>query len=121
MQKQQQQNSHDERHLFIYFVLLNFSWQSLFGFVFDSGDDTDNGSSDDDDDDDDTSNSDDEGKTKFKNSARPKDETADDKRLRKQAVKDAKTEKRKNKLPKHLKKRKEKQNTKKKWISLFDV
>lgn len=79
----------------------------------------DDGSSDDDDDDnddddDDISNSDDDAKSRFRNSARPKDETVEDKKLRKQAVKDAKAEKRKNKIPKHLKKRKEKQGTKKK-------
>lgn len=73
--------------------------------------DSDNGSSDEDDE---TSCSDDDEKSRFKNSARPKDESIEDKRQRKQAVRDAKAEKRKNKLPKHLKKRKEKQNTKKK-------
>lgn len=64
--------------------------------------------------DDDSSDSDDDGSSRFKNSARPKDESVEDKKLRKKAVKDAKSEKRKNKMPKHLKKRKERQGLKKK-------
>lgn len=68
----------------------------------------------DDEDEDDDDSSDDDARTRFINSARPKDETIEDKKLRKQAVKEAKAEKRKNKIPKHLKKRKEKQGTKKK-------
>ncbi|XP_055320124.1 serine/threonine-protein kinase RIO1 [Sitodiplosis mosellana] len=64
--------------------------------------------------DDSSSNSEADGESRFKDSARPKDESIEDKKLRKKAVKDAKAEKRKNKLPKHLKKRKEKQGTKKK-------
>lgn len=39
---------------------------------------------------------------------RPKDETVDEKRERKKAVKDAAREKRKDKVPKHVKRRKEK-------------
>ncbi|XP_054155807.1 serine/threonine-protein kinase RIO1-like [Oppia nitens] len=41
------------------------------------------------------------------NSARPKDETTEEKKLRKNALKEEKREKRKNKIPKHVKKRKE--------------
>uniref|UniRef100_A0A1B0CJV8 Serine/threonine-protein kinase RIO1 n=1 Tax=Lutzomyia longipalpis TaxID=7200 RepID=A0A1B0CJV8_LUTLO len=46
--------------------------------------------------------------SKFKNSARPRDESPESKKARKKAVKDAKAEKRKTKVPKHVKKRKEK-------------
>ncbi|XP_059622467.1 serine/threonine-protein kinase RIO1 [Phlebotomus argentipes] len=45
---------------------------------------------------------------KFQSSARPRDESPDSKKARKKAVKDAKAEKRKTKVPKHVKKRKEK-------------
>lgn len=87
----------------------------IFGFFsrHDVDIESEDGSSDDEDDDDDDI-SDDDSKSRFTNSARPRDETIEDKKLRKQAVKDAKAEKRKNKMPKHLKKRKEKQGTKKK-------
>jgi len=44
---------------------------------------------------------------KYKSSRRPKDESNEEKRLRKLAVKEAKAEKRKTKVPKHVKKRKE--------------
>lgn len=47
--------------------------------------------------------------SKFVNAARPKGESAEQRRERKKAVKEARREKRKEKIPKHLKKRKEKQ------------
>jgi len=46
-------------------------------------------------------------KVGFVSSARPKHEEKDDKKERKKAIRDAKAEKRKDKIPKHLKKRKE--------------
>uniref|UniRef100_A0A1B0DPR2 Serine/threonine-protein kinase RIO1 n=1 Tax=Phlebotomus papatasi TaxID=29031 RepID=A0A1B0DPR2_PHLPP len=46
--------------------------------------------------------------SRFQSSARPRDESPDSKKARKKAVKDAKAEKRKTKVPKHVKKRKEK-------------
>lgn len=52
-------------------------------------------------------NSEEEG-SKFVDASRPKHETADEKKLRKKAIKDAKAEKRKVKVKKHVKKRKEK-------------
>ncbi|XP_017862681.1 PREDICTED: serine/threonine-protein kinase RIO1 [Drosophila arizonae] len=61
------------------------------------------------------SDSQDEDETsKFKNSARPRDESPDSKKARKKAVKDAKAEQRKVKVKKHVKKRKEKLGTMKK-------
>lgn len=72
------------------------------------------GGSSDDDDDNSDDDSDDKDGTRFKDSARPRDESPESKKLRKKAVKDAKAEKRQNKLKKHVKKRKEKQGTKKK-------
>lgn len=70
---------------------------------------------DDDEEDDEDSDSDSDGDdSRFKSSARPKDESTDDKKQRKKAIKDAKAEKRKNKIPKHVKRRKERQGTKKK-------
>lgn len=55
------------------------------------------------DDDDDDNNG-----TKFKNSARPRDESPDSKKARKKAVKEEKAEKRKTKTKKHIKKRRDK-------------
>ncbi|XP_044735344.1 serine/threonine-protein kinase RIO1 [Chrysoperla carnea] len=52
--------------------------------------------------------------SKFVNAARPRDESPNSKKARKQAVKDAQAEKRKTKLKKHIKKRKEKVGSKKK-------
>jgi len=52
--------------------------------------------------------------SKFKDSARPRDESPESKKNRKKAVKEAQAEKRKRKLKKHVKKRKEKIGTKKK-------
>ncbi|XP_022226424.2 serine/threonine-protein kinase RIO1 [Drosophila obscura] len=52
--------------------------------------------------------------SKFKNSARPRDESLESKKARKKAVKDAKAEQRKVKVKKHVKKRKEKLGTMKK-------
>lgn len=49
------------------------------------------------------------GASKFANAARPRGETADERKERKKAVKEAKKEKRQTKMPKHVKKRKEKQ------------
>ncbi|XP_017090097.2 serine/threonine-protein kinase RIO1 [Drosophila bipectinata] len=46
--------------------------------------------------------------SRFKNSARPRDESPESKKARKKAVKDAKAEQRKVKVKKHVKKRKEK-------------
>lgn len=62
------------------------------------------------------SGSDDEdpNRSKFKDSARPRDESPDSKKNRKKSVKEAQAEKRKQKLKKHVKKRKEKLGTKKK-------
>ncbi|XP_061390057.1 serine/threonine-protein kinase RIO1 [Musca vetustissima] len=65
----------------------------------------DGGSSEDDEDD---------GDTKFKNSARPRDESPESKKARKKAVKEAQAEKRKVKVKKHVKKRKEKMASAKK-------
>lgn len=78
------------------------------------------GSSDGDSDDDSDSESSDDETSAFKDSARPRDESPESKKLRKKAVKDAKAEKRKSKLKKHVKKRKEKQGTKKKWAEAGD-
>ncbi|KAL5293122.1 RIOK1 family protein [Megaselia abdita] len=57
--------------------------------------------------------SEDEDDSKFKTSARPRDESPDSKKARKKAVKDAAAEKRKSKVKKHVKKRKEKMGAKK--------
>lgn len=51
---------------------------------------------------------------KFKDCSRPRDESPESKKLRKKAVKDAKADKRKVKIKKHVKKRKEKQGLTKK-------
>lgn len=56
--------------------------------------------------------SEDEDESKFKDSSRPKHETLDEKKARKNAIKQAKAEKRKTKIKKHLKKRKEKSSKK---------
>lgn len=45
--------------------------------------------------------------SKFVNSARPRNESLEDKKARKKAVKDERAEKRKSKVKKHVKKRKE--------------
>lgn len=89
-------------------------WQ-LIGIItnFASLLDDDSDNSDNSDSDDDSEDIEEDG-SRFKDSSRPKNETTEDKKLRKKAIKDAKAEKRKNKMPKHLKKRKEKQGTKKK-------
>ncbi|XP_068618207.1 serine/threonine-protein kinase RIO1 [Battus philenor] len=50
----------------------------------------------------------DEKQGKFKNSARPRDESPESKKARKKAVKDEKAEKRKTKTKKHIKKRRDK-------------
>ncbi|RWS28454.1 serine/threonine-protein kinase RIO1-like protein [Leptotrombidium deliense] len=58
-----------------------------------------------------SNNSDEDSETeqsKHKSSARPRNESPDSKKQRKQAVKKEKQEKRENKVPKHVKKRKEK-------------
>ncbi|XP_064457260.1 serine/threonine-protein kinase RIO1-like [Ornithodoros turicata] len=47
--------------------------------------------------------------SKFRNMARPREETLEEKKERKKAVKEAKKEKRQSKIPKHVKKKKEKQ------------
>ena len=52
-------------------------------------------------------------KSVFKNSHRPRDESADSKRERKKAIKAEKAEKRKTKVKKSIKKRKEKSTSKK--------
>ncbi|XP_075161380.1 RIO kinase 1 [Haematobia irritans] len=52
--------------------------------------------------------------SKFKNSARPRDESPESKKARKKAVKEAQAEKRKVKIKKHVKKRKEKVGSAKK-------
>lgn len=52
-------------------------------------------------------------KKAFQNSARPRDESPESKKNRKKAVKEANAEKRKVKVPKYVKKRKEKMGTKK--------
>ncbi|KAH8270080.1 hypothetical protein KR018_003665 [Drosophila ironensis] len=52
--------------------------------------------------------------TRFKNSARPRDESPESKKARKKAVKEAKAEQRKVKVKKHVKKRKEKMGSMKK-------
>jgi len=57
--------------------------------------------------DDNSSESDAADKKGFVNSSRPKNETTDERKLRKTALKEEKREKRKNKMPKHVKKRKE--------------
>lgn len=51
--------------------------------------------------------------SKFINSARPKHETAEEKKERKKAIKEKQAEKRKVKIKKHIKKRKEKTSKKK--------
>ncbi|KAH8033084.1 hypothetical protein HPB51_006089 [Rhipicephalus microplus] len=56
---------------------------------------------------DESENGDDKG-SKFVNTARPKGESLEEKKERKKAIKDAKKEKRQMKIPKHVKKRKEK-------------
>ncbi|KAL0822716.1 hypothetical protein ABMA28_004733 [Loxostege sticticalis] len=56
---------------------------------------------------------DDESGTKFKPSARPRDESPNSKKARKKAVKDEKAEKRKTKTKKHVKKRRDKGHGKK--------
>lgn len=89
-------------------VLTFFSLSSLLWIRITESSDTE---SDDNSDDDDSS---DDATSPFKDSARPRDESLESKKLRKKAVKDAKAEKRKTKLKKHVKKRKEKQSTKKK-------
>lgn len=66
-----------------------------------SEDDSDEETSDDDTDEN-------EGGTKFVNSARPRNETIEDKKARKKAIKDQQAEKRKSKVKKHIKKRREK-------------
>lgn len=104
------------------FSCLHFSFTSFelsrrfeFGFFLAVGVDDENGEESSGDDDSSSTDDDDEdGASKFKDSARPRGESIEDKKLRKKMVKDAKAEKRKNKLPKHMKKRKEKQSTKKK-------
>lgn len=53
---------------------------------------------------------------KFKDCARPRDESPESKKLRKKAVKDAQADKRKVKIKKHVKKRKEKQGIVKKKL-----
>ncbi|XP_011310078.1 serine/threonine-protein kinase RIO1 isoform X2 [Fopius arisanus] len=60
-----------------------------------------------------SSDSGDEGETKFVNASRPKDETPEDRKLRKKAVKEQQAEKRKTKVKKHVKKRKERIQKKK--------
>ncbi|XP_023936391.2 serine/threonine-protein kinase RIO1 [Bicyclus anynana] len=50
----------------------------------------------------------DENKGKFKNSARPRDESLESKKARKKAVKEEKAERRKTKTKKHIKKRRDK-------------
>lgn len=50
---------------------------------------------------------------KFKNSARPRDESPNSKKARKKALKEEKAEKRKTKTPKHIKKRRDKGAAKK--------
>ncbi|KAH8296486.1 hypothetical protein KR054_006871 [Drosophila jambulina] len=57
---------------------------------------------------------DDDDGTRFKNSARPRDESPESKKARKKAVKEAKAEQRKVKVKKHVKKRKEKLGSMKK-------
>ncbi|XP_063976880.1 serine/threonine-protein kinase RIO1 [Diachasmimorpha longicaudata] len=54
-----------------------------------------------------------EGESKFVNASRPKDETPEDRKLRKKAVKEQQAEKRKTKIKKHIKKRKERIQKKK--------
>lgn len=61
----------------------------------------------------DYSENDDDERKAFKNSARPRDESPESKKNRKKAIKEANAEKRKVKVPKYLKKRKEKMGTKK--------
>ncbi|XP_015120195.1 serine/threonine-protein kinase RIO1 [Diachasma alloeum] len=53
------------------------------------------------------------GESKFVNASRPKDETPEDRKLRKKAVKEQQAEKRKSKIKKHVKKRKERIQKKK--------
>ncbi|KAI5645531.1 RIO1 family domain-containing protein [Phthorimaea operculella] len=59
------------------------------------------------------SDEDDEQGTKFKNSARPRDESLEEKKARKKALKEEKAEKRKSKTPKHVKKKRDKGHGKK--------
>ncbi|XP_022129070.2 serine/threonine-protein kinase RIO1 [Pieris rapae] len=56
---------------------------------------------------------DDNNETKFKNSARPRDESPNTKKARKKAVKEEQAERRKSKTKKHIKKRRDKGNNKK--------
>lgn len=65
-------------------------------------------------DEDDSDDEDDADEAKFKNSARPRDESPESKKARKKAVKEAQAEKRKVKIKKHVKKRKEKLGSAKK-------
>lgn len=60
------------------------------------------------------SSAEDGNKKKFKNSARPRDESPESKKARKKAVKEAHADKRKVKVKKHLKKKKEKMGSSKK-------
>jgi len=59
-------------------------------------------------------NDNDDDASRFKNSARPREESPESKKARKKAVKDAKAEQRKVKVKKHVKKRKEKMGSMKK-------
>jgi len=59
-------------------------------------------------------NENDDDASRFKNSARPREESPESKKARKKAVKDAKAEQRKVKVKKHVKKRKEKMGSMKK-------
>ncbi|XP_050680957.1 serine/threonine-protein kinase RIO1 [Leptidea sinapis] len=61
----------------------------------------------------DSSSDEDNQNTKFKNSARPRDESPNSKKARKKAVKEDKAERRKTKTKKHIKKRRDKGSTKK--------
>lgn len=51
--------------------------------------------------------------SRFKNSARPRDESPDSKKARKKAIKEEKAERRKAKTPKHIKKKRDKGHGKK--------
>lgn len=61
-----------------------------------------------------TEGDDDDDETKAKSSGRNKQETNDEKRARKKAIREDKATKRESKVPKHIKKRKEKMGAKKK-------
>ncbi|XP_027194258.2 RIO kinase 1 [Dermatophagoides pteronyssinus] len=75
----------------------------------DDDDDDSAGTNNDDKSDDDNDESDKSSSGGFRHSARPKYETTEEKKLRKQAIKQEKRDKRQNnKMPKHVKKRKEK-------------